>query len=288
MNTECNIRKAGMWFLGCGLALSAVLAPLTFGSSTSTPAVQGTQGTSTPVIREPRSAPRLQTLLFPTAFGDEKLIGDVQIVTAEKKLTIKWSYEDPTGERKFHWEDYDLAYWPTAAARAGDAAIVVTGKRPSNGKIVFEKWAIGLSALPDEAHPSVLAKTVLRDSLEPTNGAVRVMDPLAGFENYMLLVWQKSGDVYRLDTITGQMDLALSALDLPQLTTKSLEHLWVAEHPTLGFTYCLQCDYSVYDDGAVLLYDTDKDGAIDSWDTVAPGEWDSKVRAVDWVRRFNR
>lgn len=94
--------------------------------------------------KPPPVAKVLQTFIQPQPYSAEALVGQVKVYTTDKRLGIAWSFDGPSG-REFNEESFDLAFWPTAAARISDDRLtkgtnfLVAGKKPSIGTTVIER-----------------------------------------------------------------------------------------------------------------------------------------------------
>jgi hypothetical protein len=77
-----------------------------------------------------------------------------------------------------------------------------------------------------------------------------------------------------------------TAQQVPKLALDYVQMCFAAEHPTLGYVYVFSCDHTTYDDGGVVVYDTDKNGTIDQFEELSISQWPTKVSQVQWVRTF--
>jgi hypothetical protein len=271
-----EITPIGIALLGVAGSLAATMEPRQ-------------QGGPPPVASPPPAAWARQASIAPAPFEPYRLVGDVRVSTLAKRVTIQWSYDDAgTGERAFAWDDFDVSFWPTAAARidVDGLHLLVAGKRPSNSRTVIELWTLDLVSLPDENTDATVAKSTVYDANQQGKRVVRFMDPMPGTAQHAILQFDDSRDLYSLDASTGVFQVIYTVQQVPKLGLDSLSRLWTAEHPTAGFVYGIEDDASVSDDGGVLLYDSDKDGDLDSWEDLEPADWDEKVGNVPWVQQF--
>jgi hypothetical protein len=226
----------------------------------------------------PRVAWPIQDCFKNEAIG---ALGDIRVRTLEKQIRIIWA---SPGE--IFSEVFDLAFWPTAVASLGDAQILVAGKKPSNGKTIIQRWDLSWSVLPDIDNPTTVAKTTIYIGNSPGKKVVRCMVEMIGIAHRVLVVFSDSGDLYMFDTQTGQHWLQYSGQQFPKMEIDTLEHMHVAEHPTRGHAYILQCRATFFDDGGVVFYDEDMDGDLDVVEEIDTVDWPSQVTGVEWVQVF--
>lgn len=218
---------------------------------------------------KPMEAEIRQTTLEPSALSDVEGAGIVNVHTSSKELSILWSY-DTSGERQFYQEGFDLAYWPTAAARVSDQRLttgtnmVVGGKRPSLGNTLIERWELQFSAVPSLAAPTSVTKTTLFDANVAGKRGVRFMTPVNGVQDRVFVQFDDSNAFYSLNTVNGQLTLMATSTEVPTLSYKGLK-LMSSGKIGATCTYVYQCNFSVTDGGSVVMSDTNCDGLIDAW-----------------------
>jgi len=244
------------------------------------------------VVHEPEVAWIDQTLIAPSAFTSEGLAGQVRVYTRDKRLGIQWSYDD-SGTRSFHVEQFELSYWPTAAARFNDARLtngtsfLVAGVSPTSGKTIIERWDIALSAIPGDSSSTAVTKTVLFDSDVAGKRTVRTMTPVHGLQNAVFGQFGDSHDLYRIDALSGQQTLVLTPQQESFLGFDTYL-FWSGGRLASGaYCYVYRCDPTQDDDGSLLLYDDDGNGTIDSTTPLRKGEFSTIEPTLQWVARFN-
>ena len=252
----------------------------------------GTQDTPAPVIRPPEWFSVMQTHLRPVPPVPANLRGTVKVRTPEKILEIRWTYDGSGGQRKLYDERIETPYWPTAAARICEgkpdlgAGMIVAGQRGSNGNTVIERWEPSLTSVPSEGNPTVFTKSVLYDARAPGKNVVRMLAPVYGIPGKVYLQFNDERSLYVMDCKTGDMAVALSASQVPELEFDSYRSFWGGKEAVTGhYRYVFQCKFSLYDDGAVILSDYDADGLIDAWQPVAHDEW-GLVEAIAWESTY--
>lgn len=244
------------------------------------------------VVQPPPPAEVSQTFVHPQAFASSNLVGWVRIDTRKKKLSLRWSYDDATGERAFHNETFDLNYWPTAAAHITDQRLdkgehlVVAGKRSSNGHTVLERWDLSLAALPDDTNSTTVQVTTLVDQAVQGKSGVRVMAPTHGVPGSVYVHDRDSRDLYLFDVTTLTESLQVTPGQVPQLGLDSVKLLWGGRTQAGSYAYVYQCNFSHHTDGGVVLFDDDSNGTFDRWTPFTSTQW-SIVEAVPWDEKFD-
>lgn len=218
---------------------------------------------------KPMEAEIRQTTLAPLSLTDVAGAGIVEVFTSNKELAVLWSYDSSEG-RQFYREPFDLAYWPTAAARISDQRLtrgtnmVVGGKRPGLGNTLIERWNLQFADVPSLATPTTVTKTVLFEANVAGKRGIRFMTPVNGVPDRVFVQFEDSSAFYSLDTTNGQLTLMATATEVPSLTNKSLKLMSSGKAGTT-YTYVYQCDFSLTDGGAVVMSDIDGNGLIDAW-----------------------
>jgi hypothetical protein len=229
----------------------------------------------------------------PISFASSHLSGAVSIYTAAKELSIAWAFDD-AGSRKFFQQNCDLDYWPTAAARISDkrlttgGAFILAGKRPASGKTVIERWDLTLTALPSYSADTITAtRTILFDEVTPGRQVVRTLFAMNGVAGKILAQFDDSNDLYLLDCSTGLLSLSLTPGQVPYLADKLLQMRTGGKLATGAYCYIYQSDPGDSIVKALLLFDANADGLIDSTVEVPPGQWEAIVAPINWAERYD-
>ena len=277
----------------CAKAIPVLLA---LGGITCATLPQETSSPSSGTARQrpPKVATPEQTIVKPLGYGAAELLGRVRIATLDKQLSIHWVYKDAAGVHQFHKEKFDLAYWPTAASRVSDdrlsagGHLVVSGKRPSTGVTVIERWELGLSGFPDAATPTTVTKSTLFEGNAPDTKPVRMMNPVNSLKNQVFVQFEDTRDLYRMDAMTGDQVLVLTTAQEPSLAHDSYSSWWGGKLPDDRYVYVYQAVFAYAQDGATVLYDNDGDGSPDEWFEYAQTSWDTvEAIAKSFSEKYN-
>lgn len=278
-----NYRQFGILVLSAVLATSMATQPLH--SQQQTGSLSGGAR-----IKPPRSGLPEQTSVLPLAFLSENVVGMVEMSTLGKSLSIRWSFDDANGDRKFQPESFDLNYWPTAAARVNDDRLtagtnfLVAGKRPGNGHTVIERWDLSFSSTPGTV-PTTVNKTIIYDAKTVGKKVVRTLAPVNGTSGAAFVHFADSSDLYRIDATDGTLVLVLAPVQAPELMHESYTMFTGGKTTSGAYVYIYQCNFSHYNDGALILTDLDGDGLLDAWASITNQEW-STVQAIPWAEHY--
>lgn len=233
------------------------------------------------VARPPLPTYPNQTLIEPAAFQAQKLLARIQISTTDKNVKLQWAYNDAAGQRQFNTEIIDVSYWPTAASRISDDRLseggnfLVAGKRPSNGFTVIERWELSLSALPAPGTSTPITRTVIYDANAVGKRVVHTMNPSNSMQGQVFVHFDDSKDLYRINSTNGQLVQLLASSQVTALGNDSFQIWWGGKLASGAYVYVYQCDFAVYDDGALVFYDLDGNSTVDNWQYYSEAQWSS-------------
>lgn len=279
---KTNRLQAATWWLAMTFAFAA-------GHRASASQQQG----GPPVaITAPASAVVNQTLIAPTSHSADNLVGTVRVFTTKKKLSIAWSF-NVAGSREFRTEEFDLDFWPTAAARISDSRLIagdsflLAGKRPASGKTVIERWDLAFAGLPSTSNETVVTKTVLFDERTTGKQVVRTLIAVNGVAGRAFALFEDSDNLFIVDASTGTLTLHMTPAQVPFLADTSLRMCTGGKLVEGSYCYVYQSDPLEPDARALLLLDSDGDGALDTTVAVPAGQWGALVDPLDWNERYN-
>lgn len=238
-----------------------------------------------------------QTQIVPEAHANRRLVGIVHLSTEEKRLRIEWSYDAAqSGERIFATQEFEVAYWPTAAEEvAGE--LVVAGVRSSNGSTVLESWDIQYPSPPasEDTYEARLGRSqVVYDSRAEGRHGVRLLLETQGLPptapRQVFVLFADSGTIASIPLEPGaSFEPVITATELGALSSDAWQYTRTIEHPTLGLVYvlCQPLD-GTHPGGIPVLLDENKDGEIDRWAEWNPADWDSIMgQPSTWIREFS-
>lgn len=211
--------------------------------------------------------------------------GGVSYALREKKVRITWRRDfsaylpEPNVPPSLSLDggfpsiqEESVGFWPTEVCGFGPDRIAVAGQT-IRGTATIQLWSFdtqtplgdpytdpsGRLRFPETFLP-VSSKVTLLNGPAPGNDLVRTMWRNHGDPESLFVQFHGSRDVYRLDTVSGALSLAVSTAQVPQLSLDN-EDRWSAHHQ-LGYFYALASA-----NGTLLLFDSDLDGGLDLGDT---------------------
>ncbi|NOT31798.1 MAG: hypothetical protein HOP15_15235 [Planctomycetes bacterium] len=233
-----------------------------------------------------------QTYVLPVEMESDALIGEVLVHTLDKQVEVRWSFGDASA-RQFYQEPFDIAYWPTAAARVTDTRltngthVLVAGKRPGVGTTVIERWEFAFPGLPSAETPTVVSKTALFDANVVGKRVVRLMEPVNGVVGKIFVQFHDSDSLFLVDATTGQFTLVGTPATVPMLADDALCAMSGARVGATSYAYFYQSNFAVLDHGVLLCYDNNADGVIDVWQTLANvNAWEAFLDSASFVETY--
>lgn len=248
--------------------------------------------TDTPVVQKP---PAIGVLLREPPVGTYRmgapsvlliapdLEASVHLFFSRGTIDVCWRYS-PTGEfqkpLEIRTEEFSVDYWPTACETTADQHLIVAGKR-SNGNTCIERCTLKKPLIRPDGRGGVFWSSQGRsevvtvyDAAQVGEDIVRGMIRKRGAADRVLVHFHDSRDLYELDVshAPATPKLILSHSDEATLLG-DFDHYVGADHSRFGYVYCFGSIDHPDEVMALMLMDSDRDGAIESHGPITGAQW---------------
>lgn len=222
----------------------------------------------------------------PTSFCVVGAGNGVELRTTHPALAAGVSYDEAGRLLEIHWriasgetfrmvtQRERLSWWPTEVSAAGPNRLCVA-MRDKDLNTILEDWEFGVEAAlagkpPDPTTPDptkglhipVVRKEVVFSGKVPGKDGVKVLFPDLAHPGSVLVLFEDSRDLYRLDLGTKVLTRLLSAADEPRLREPIVDRR-PADHDQLGYVYFLQlADSATRGYGTLVLVDPLRNGEL--------------------------
>ena len=241
--------------------------------------------------------------------SDELLHMGVHYIPQNPEVHLISEYVSPAGLKKIP-AVVKTSFWPTCARPIGNGVLLVAGKNRRTGATIIEVWTLNPPTLsPAEtpgAPPTLKAGSVadinpVYSGNEAGKSLVRQAMRHRGVSNGVIIQFDDSRDLYTLNTDTA----AMSPIASPDATRAANLGCWhtpllskntdggCRELVNGGYVYmfgvrvgCVPDD-DVNQPVCLMLFDNDKNGTLDAFQTLASDQWIAAYGNPNtWVLEF--
>jgi len=241
------------------------------------------QETQPKKIRPPEPGRAWQSEFSPAAL--DRVGGAASVKISQGTLLfLDWTYQ-ADGELRRLEQNHACGFWPTAATAVKDV-VFVGGKSFETGHTVIDRLAFDFGGFP-AIPPTIRAERVFDGDVEGQRlfDWMLPMDTAPEVGPRVLCQFRDSEDVGVFDPTARTLTTAVTSASLPALRDPKLVHETYALHERRGALYFLSPGLMSGGRRYVVMFDADRDGALDSWHDCADAQAFTELVGecgVDW------